>query len=449
MPITYFGPGYLQANTTGGSLSVGGAISGATASTLLYADASGNLGSTVDTDTEATFGRMTFGSDEAYWSDWALMTHYDSRATTNAKSCFAVGGGASGGAMVNGNNTATNPISLAINGSSKWLVDASGHFKAALDNTNDIGQSLANRPRHIYIAGNLNIGASCTIGTPSGNMYFSVGSTGGLFNWAAGASGNLLQIRGNSNSTTIGTFNLLGATHTSLAASTEVPDFLYTMPTMTWAAGAITTQRFIKITAPTAAFASASTITDAVTIEIPAPVAGTNATMTRRWALRLDGNVGFATDNTYDIGQSGLQRPRNMYLAGSLTVGSSILLNGTNIIQGVGTPNRIVFGGFSNYASSLRGALAAADTGVDCRFESANNRSDGYIAGMYNNLTTRKWALKWDGRVFQAAPNSAPTDGDLQAGEITFYLDESGNNLIVRVKYSDGTTLKSGTVALT
>jgi len=50
------------------------------------------------------------------------------------------------------------------------------------------------------------------------------------------------------------------------------------------------------------------------------------------------------------------------------------------------------------------------------------------------------------GSVVLDAPASAPTLSD--NGTISFSLDESGNNLVVTVKYSDGTE-KSGTVALT
>jgi hypothetical protein len=60
----------------------------------------------------------------------------------------------------------------------------------------------------------------------------------------------------------------------------------------------------------------------------------------------------------------------------------------------------------------------------------------------------RGWADGSAGRWASAAPASAPTDAHLAASQISFYLDESGNNLKVRVKYADGTTLKTGTVAL-
>lgn len=59
--------------------------------------------------------------------------------------------------------------------------------------------------------------------------------------------------------------------------------------------------------------------------------------------------------------------------------------------------------------------------------------------------TTRN---KLEGRVFQGAPNSAPSDADLGNGQITAYLNEAGDALTFRVRYSNA-TLKTGTVALT
>lgn len=45
-----------------------------------------------------------------------------------------------------------NRAGVATAAVARWEWDASGHFKAATDNTYDIGQSGANRPRDIYAA---------------------------------------------------------------------------------------------------------------------------------------------------------------------------------------------------------------------------------------------------------------------------------------------------------
>jgi hypothetical protein len=50
-------------------------------------------------------------------------------------------------------------------------------------------------------------------------------------------------------------------------------------------------------------------------------------------------------------------------------------------------------------------------------------------------------------RIIVGAAAAAPTDADLMNGSISFWLDEVGNNLKVRAKYSGG-TLKTATIAL-
>lgn len=53
-----------------------------------------------------------------------------------------------------------------------------------------------------------------------------------------------------------------------------------------------------------------------------------------------------------------------------------------------------------------------------------------------------------DNRLISGAPATAPTDANLMAASVSMYLDEAGNNLKVRVKYANGTTLKTATIAL-
>lgn len=95
-------------------------------------------------------------------------------------------------------------------------------------------------------------------------------------------------------------FNLTGAAHTTLTASTEASDLNFSLArTVQFATGALATQRAIKITAPTYGFVAASTITTAATMAISGPpAAGTNATITNAYPLwiqsgdsRFDGSA--------------------------------------------------------------------------------------------------------------------------------------------------------------
>jgi hypothetical protein len=49
-------------------------------------------------------------------------------------------------------------------------------------------------------------------------------------------------------------------------------------------------------------------------------------------------------------------------------------------------------------------------------------------------------------RIIQRAETSAVGDGTLFASSISFWIDESTNELKVQAKYADGTTVKSGTI---
>lgn len=110
---------------------------------------------------------------------------------------------------------------------------------------------------------------------------------------------------------TTGSPNLLvltGASHTTLTASTEATDVNFNLArTVQFSTGALTTQRAMRIQAPTYSFVGASTITTASTLSISgAPVAGTNATITNAYSLyvesgpiRQDAKVSATYDGTY------------------------------------------------------------------------------------------------------------------------------------------------------
>ena len=87
----------------------------------------------------------------------------------------------------------------------------------------------------------------------------------------------------------------LGA-HTNLTASTEATDLNFNLSrTVQFATGALITQRAVQITAPTYSFVGASTVTSAITLEVTAPVAGTNATFTKAVAISCVGDLRLAS----------------------------------------------------------------------------------------------------------------------------------------------------------
>ena len=84
--------------------------------------------------------------------------------------------------------------------------------------------------------------------------------------------------------------SLIAPADTTRAAGVEATDINFNLArTVQFAAGNITNQRAVRIQAPTYSFASASTITTAATLSIDGPpTAGTNATLTNRWALNVE-----------------------------------------------------------------------------------------------------------------------------------------------------------------
>jgi len=113
------------------------------------------------------------------------------------------------------------------------------------------------------------------------------------------------RLAGSSAELNSGRMRIQPAAASGLTASTEVVDVLVDLAhTLTFLAGAITTERAIKITPPTYAFASSSTITTAVTLALTGPpVAGANATITNLFTLMLEaGNMSLPAGGYLNFG---------------------------------------------------------------------------------------------------------------------------------------------------
>lgn len=175
------------------------------------------------------------------------------------------------------------------------------------------------------------------------------------------------------------------------------------------------------------------------------------------------GRLTFQTDSIDAQGRAGAKWRLFVAPAGGASSPTEVLRVSQEANLGLGaTPN---FGTGATKTLLLNGGVAPSTSPADSvqltavdRGGTAGKRSllirteDGttHVLGDFTGIatTTPRFALHVNGRLAYGVPNSAPTDGDLSNGQLSAYVDESGNNLIFRVKYSDG-TLKTGTVALT
>jgi len=184
-------------------------------------------------------------------------------------------------------------------------------------------------------------------------------------------------------------FSLTGAANTGQTASTEAPDvYLNLARTVTFATGALTTQRAVRIAAPTYAFAGASTITTAATLSISGPpVAGTNATLTNPYALLVE------TGNSAFTGNVVLRNPS--FVTETLTLSydgtSATLTNGKSggrFVFATSTSGAYAFNVNGTWKHYLTGT--SIKTASDSAFQfSSNTNGDGTAdLGLYRNAAS-------------------------------------------------------------
>ncbi len=176
-------------------------------------------------------------------------------------------------------------------------------------------------------------------------------------------SGSGLTVAQTAGTGTVGpTLTLTDAAHTALTASTErIAVNLNTSSTKQFATGALTTQREVVIQAPTYAGVGTMTITEADTLYVKAPIAGTNVTLTRSNAIVSEGPL--------VVRQAGGTRELQFSNDGSdstinQTVGGQMFFKVAGVIQGK-------FDGGTNFTSigQVRSSAAVIlgggdDTGI-------------------------------------------------------------------------------------
>ena len=158
-------------------------------------------------------------------------------------------------------------------------------------------------------------------------------------------------------------FTITGPAHTGLSG--ETIDIAFNLNRdVTFATGALATQRAVVVNAPTYAFAGASTLTDAATLAISgAPIKGTNATLTNTHGLLIQAGAVSTATNAYGLTVNAPTGATNNYAAAFL---------GGNV--GIGTTNP---GALLHVSSSLAPAGGAESSLQSLTFTAASTNTSG------------------------------------------------------------------------
>lgn len=133
----------------------------------------------------------------------------------------------------------------------------------------------------------------------------------------------------------------------------------------------------------------------------------------------------------------------------------------------IGLSSTGISAGAQSYSADLTQAQAAQQLSIRCAkggsagvamkigTSNATPHADAEVLRVGYNLGANQGSdgtpiakFMGDARMISGAPATAPTDANLMASSVSFYLDEAGANLKVRVKYANGSTLKTATIAL-
>lgn len=178
--------------------------------------------------------------------------------------------------------------------------------------------------------------------------------------------------------------------------------------------------------------------------------------------IRNDGKVGIKNGNlNYTLDVSGItgagdgiitsRVAGSNFLAGlqnDLASGGYLTLydGATNIKVILNSPT---YGGYDRINTGLSFSVGNLGSAIaKLQVKADNSASDGIIflfqaQGGENVMFGRN-----DGYVVKSAKNSPLSNSQLIASQMTSYINEGTNELIFKVKYSDGTTVKTGSIAL-
>ena len=166
-------------------------------------------------------------------------------------------------------------------------------------------------------------------GTGSEKARFTINETS--FRQAAATSGAITN------------FTFTTSNNTNQTLSTNISNFRVTGSTKQWATGALATQYFNYFTNNTISFVGASTATDSYNTYIESVVAGTNATLTRKYSLGTSDNVAFGIANSFATLHLGVAPSASNYMLSNAAGAGSTYLNaptGGFVVVSIGGGNK-------------------------------------------------------------------------------------------------------------
>jgi hypothetical protein len=291
---------------------------------------------------------QTAAADVGVEVDWsgsnvrqgAIITGWDGAATTDAYMAF---GTRTSGAF-----------------SQKWRIQSGGSWVASTDNSWDIGNSGALRPRTGYfgtslVAPTINATTALQLNGTSINTAGTLSNVAYL-NQANTFSANSQTFSGAVNSNA--TFDFKN-TDTGASANTLLRIFNGTNDSLVMRSYSAT-----HATNPNEAEFDANRAGGLIFKASDASGAVSFATggTTKRWTITSAGHLIGVADNTYDIGASGATRPRTGYFGTSVV---SPVVNATTGIQinGAAASNKILKGNGTNFVASTETYAAPGTSG--------------------------------------------------------------------------------------
>lgn len=219
-------------------------------------------------------------------------------------------------------------------------------------------------------------------GTGSEKARFTINATS--FKQAVATSGAITN------------FTFTTSNNTNQTLSTNISNFKVTGSTKQWATGALATQYFNYFTNNTIAFVGASTATDSYNTYIESVVAGTNATLTRKYSLGTSDNVAFGISNSAATLHLGVTPSASNYMLSNAAGAGSTYLNAPNagfIVLSIGGGNKFQI---NNSSITFSPNIATTTNATVCytfSFSSNSNQTlSTEISGVLYNNYSRNWA---------------------------------------------------------